>query len=113
MPKRTWRHIHARYDQLRRLYFLDGRNVPPTARELDWRWLPQNQGAAAMMGWNEEGRPFVIWIYDRTMTLDADLLHELAHMRLGPKHAKSCMGKGKSVWRREVMRLARAGAPIL
>lgn len=112
------------YDQLRKRYFMDAEpplHVPPPASKLTWSWLPDNTDAIAETNFDEEGEPEGMRLNAKFMryTIAREtILHELVHIRLGPKlscgghsHAWSGARVSRSMaWHRETVRLAQAGA---
>ena len=112
------------YDDLRANFFMDAEPplfIPPVAADLQWGWLPDNSDAVAETLF-EDGEPALIRLNEklcrwRSITRET-LLHELTHIRLGPRY--SCGGyshawTGSRVtssmrWHRETVRLATAGA---
>lgn len=113
------------YETLRRRYFAPGvegfRDLPPSA-EIRWYWLAANSDALGITHWDDDGDPQDVGLapllrgsYHLSRHI---MLHEMTHMRLGPKH--SCGGFShawtgpriarSSAWHAETIRLAQAGA---
>lgn len=115
MPRCSMARYQRIYNRLRKRFFMEAPNgyiVPPLAKDLIWTWVPRNGGVVAAVLWDDDNTPMAISVSPKTVTIYADLLHELTHLRLGPKHKKSCRGHSP-VWKREQLRLARLGAPLL
>ncbi len=121
MPCLSLRAAARAYDRLRVRYFLveGGRPLPPAA-EITWSWAP-DPGTWAQTHFDDDGDPHEIALHpvarqDRSL-LRTFLLHEMAHMRLGPASfvggTASCGGRGRRpsrAWLAEVRRLAALGA---
>lgn len=119
------------YDRLRTKYFMDpgpaedGKHVPPLSNELQWYWLPPQHSALAMTQFDEDGDPESIgWdpITCRSYHFMRYLmLHEMTHMRIGPKWycgqlSHKWLGARvprNSLWHAETQRLLNLGALTL
>jgi hypothetical protein len=117
------------YDQLRKRYFLDSDalrpgttlHIPPPANELIFSWLADNSDAIGQTDFDEDGDPEALRLNSKFMiyTIAREtILHELTHIRLGPK--PSCGGHSHAwggarvsesmAWHKETVRLAQTGA---
>lgn len=112
------------YDRLRSRYFLCATpplHIPPPASEIQFSWLPDNSDALAQTSFDEDEEPFEMRFnskFFRYCIAYETILHELTHIRLGPRPscgAFSHAWRGGRVarsmaWHRETVRLANAGA---
>jgi hypothetical protein len=112
--------VRQLYDRLRLRYFMEAEpplRVPPLAADLRWYWLPEVSPAHAYSHFDEDGDPCELGLdpalrrSDRFLT--STLLHELIHLRVGPAAECGKIGRPSPTWRREQVRLAALGAPLL
>lgn len=121
-PRASLAWIAACWDRMRRRYFLDAEDplkVPPLAKEITIYWLPPESPYLGLTEFDEDEdaeslgvSPLVYYSQTHARAL---ILHELTHARdhrIGGKSDSGCMGKGKA-WRKETLRLAALGAPLL
>lgn len=117
--------VRRMYERLRRRHFAPGvegvRDLPP-AGEIRWFWLPNNSDALGITHWDEDGDVQDVGFYPGLRSshhlTKHILLHEMTHMRLGPK--PSCGGFShawtgpriarSSAWHAETLRLVQEGA---
>jgi len=116
------------YNRLRRLYFMDPGedfHVPPLAEELKWYWCPPQAGALGMSLFDEDGDPTDIGFDPSTRSsyhiLRYVMLHEMTHMRIGPKWSCGALSHRwygarvarNTLWYAETKRLVDLGALTL
>ena len=111
----------ACYDRLRKRYFMDGQGItPPLGKELRWVWLPVGSPFRGAVLFDQEGHPHTLelnmGLLEWPGLLRTTLLHELTHIRLGPTYACPSETRNSRVpaaWKKEAIRLAALGAPLL
>jgi hypothetical protein len=119
MPKSEWstKKVQETYDSLRKRYFLNGPNIP--ANKLRWSWLSEASTLLAATCFDADDDPesmeLNLVLRKLPTLMRVTLLHELTHIRLGPDVPCPSLTKKRvpDAWKRETVRLASLGAPLL
>jgi hypothetical protein len=117
--------IAEEWNRLRARFFLDAEEparVPPVAEDLTFYGMPPGSPLLGCIEYDEDDDVCAVGISpdiypSRTLARDL-LLHEMTHARrpdLGGRHGSGCgsAASHSAGWRKEMVRLALLGAPLL